>query len=77
MTAPTARELLTDISENIAGRPAVAGRLLAARVEKVLALHRKSTMGDSDQFPCCAECTEEYRVAWPCPTVRILNGEEP
>lgn len=43
---------------------------LADRVEKVLALHRKATMGDSDPG-WCAECL----APWPCSTVRALDGE--
>jgi hypothetical protein len=47
---------------------------LAARVEKVLAMHR-------EQDGECKHCSSfDYEglsgCAWPCPTVRALNGEE-
>ncbi len=46
--------------------------VLAARVEKVLALHH--LMGrEGKQFCAAPSCAED----WPCSTVRLLNGEEP
>jgi hypothetical protein len=64
MTKPTARELM-DKHEwfGIDG--------LAVRVQAVLALHVE--WHSIDVEPQCDEC---YRP-WPCPTVRMLNGEEP
>ena len=46
--------------------PETAVLVLASRVEKILALHRASSIG------VCYGCEFD----WPCPTVRILNGEE-
>ncbi len=43
---------------------------LAARVEKVLALHRE---GQSFGRHYCLNCGAD----WPCPTVCLLNGEKP
>jgi hypothetical protein len=75
MTAPTARELLDEINAGLVmhpGRQATAE--LAARVEKVLALHSPTLAGlPPSAIPRCADCKQE----WPCSTVRILNGEEP
>ncbi len=48
------------------------GRELAARVEKVLALHQKQTNLSRQEF-CWAGCAGH----WPCKTVRLLNGEDP
>ena len=42
--------------------------VLASRVEKVLALHRPGALGNA-----CRHCV----CTWPCPTIRILNGEQP
>lgn len=42
---------------------------LASRVERVLALHSRSAGEDV----YCQGCVDQF---WPCPTVRILNGEE-
>jgi hypothetical protein len=88
---PTARELLETVglehtpsgclvgaSEELVGhlycdkceRPSpCSARTLAARVERVLALHSRSGGGDQ---PICFSCDE----AWPCWTIRILDGEE-
>lgn len=78
-TPPTARELLrVGYEEEQNGKLAqlnrlVAGSILAARVEKVLALHSIGDVGlPPSARPRCGSCREH----WPCPTVRILNGEE-
>jgi hypothetical protein len=60
---PTCRELLDG------GWTNADMELLAARVERVLALHSRSGGGDQ---PICFSCDE----AWPCWTIRILDGEE-
>lgn len=70
---PTARELLDSIHRYEAR--CTAESALAARVEKVLALHASK----ADEFgPVCSECDKQsdYGVAWPCPTIRALNGEK-
>jgi hypothetical protein len=59
---PTARELLDIGAQHGDSVPSE----LASRVEKVLALHRE------DVGNRCMACG----YSWPCPTVRILNGEE-
>lgn len=74
---PTARELLNGLKK-ASSRLGVEERadLLAARVERVLALHGEVEGDDSDGSwavsPACSHCDSR----WPCPTVRILNGEE-
>jgi hypothetical protein len=48
--------------------------ILAARVEKVLALHKHVPQLTNSGF--CEQCKEtDNEFNWPCPTVRILNGE--
>lgn len=44
----------------------------SARIKRVRALHR-------DEYGCgsCAECTHEFGVPFPCPTIRALDGQEP
>jgi hypothetical protein len=59
---PTAMELCDALPVGVAADD------LAARVEAVLALHVSS--GKSLNF--CVACLRKY----PCPTRRILNGEE-
>lgn len=48
---------------------------LAARVEAVLELHVpvKHWRGMGHDIEACRECGIE--AGWPCPTVRLLNGE--
>jgi hypothetical protein len=43
----------------------------ARAVERVRALHRDK-FGDGS----CAECTHEFGVPYPCPTIRALDGQE-
>lgn len=72
MSEPTARELLKALHKVPSFRAAtVRADVLAARVEAVLALHAR-VLGDPDE---CSSCG--YLVDWPCPTVRLLDGEEP
>ena len=67
-TPPTARELLGNLYA--ATESADEARVLAARVEAVLALHPE------DHY--CASCSKpNYAVPWPCATVRALNGGQP
>lgn len=40
----------------------------AQAIERVRALHRQ-------EYGACSECTREYSEAWPCATVRALDGE--
>lgn len=65
MSKPTCRELL-DQQQRWWGTPE-----LAFRVERVLALHKecKGEFGSACLAPGCDN-------DWPCPTVRLLNGEE-
>ena len=42
-----------------------------ARIKRVRALHRQE-YGDGS----CAECTHEFHVSYPCPTIRALDGQE-
>lgn len=75
MSAPTARETLDGVTEAYPGEgllPAFA-QILAARVEAVLALHKTDGSGREELEGECEACGEE----WPCPTVRILDGEQP
>ena len=52
--------------------------ILASRVEKVLALHKQSDSTFADRPWCCVcKDAQNNHVDWPCPTVRILNGEQP
>jgi len=67
---PTCRELLDDV--RVWGASPVdevdlvrQSRLLAARVEAVLALHQPGALGNA-----CRHCL----CAWPCPTRRALEG---
>lgn len=76
MTAPTAKVLTAkELGDKLLLRH---GRELAARVEKVLSLHVEEREVNAAGLPMeesgsCFECG----MGWPCPTVRILNGEEP
>jgi hypothetical protein len=62
-TPPTARELLDVMAHTI---DFLTVGTLAARVERVLALHQPDRR---DECNACAE-------GWPCPTRRILDGLE-
>jgi hypothetical protein len=42
----------------------------AQAIERVRALHRQ-------EYGTCQECTHEYGVEWPCPTIRTLAEEQP
>lgn len=39
-------------------------------IDRVRELHR-------NEYESCVECTHEYRVPWPCPTIQALEGEQP
>ncbi|MER5750657.1 hypothetical protein [Streptomyces sp. NPDC002088] len=41
----------------------------AQAIDRLRALHR-------EEYGSCAECTHEYGVPYPCPTIRALDGEE-
>jgi hypothetical protein len=41
----------------------------STRIKRVQQLHR-------DEYGSCAECTHEYGVPSPCPTIRALDGQE-
>ena len=79
MSKPTCRELIVSVRHAFDRESVVAGQEvdLAARVERVLALHRpiKQKHGGPDY---CAACILPYPKIelWPCPTVRLLDGEE-
>jgi hypothetical protein len=49
---------------------ALAGAFLATRIKAVLTLHKPMDYGDD--VGLCFEC----HTTSPCPTVRLLNGEE-
>lgn len=68
MSKPTCRELLESVRHSFDRELVVAGQEvdLAARVERVLAMH------DSIDRDYCDGCGER----WPCPTVRLLDGGE-
>ena len=75
MPQPTCRELLDDV--RVWGASPVdevdlvrQSRLLAARVEAVLALHQRQKMMTAG----CVRCIE-CGADWPCPTRRALEGE--
>lgn len=49
------------------------------QVDAVRALHtRTNGYSNGDDFDCCAVCfdADEQPEAWPCPTVRALDGAE-
>ena len=78
--APSARELLEVQRMDAHAQPKAVNErvaLLASRVEKVLALHQPFKLtGHYEMGQFCGHCSGETRAPWPCPTVRILNGEE-
>lgn len=39
-------------------------------IARVRSLHR-------EEYGSCAHCTRADSVPWPCPTIRVLNGEAP
>ncbi len=86
---PSVRTLLTDLwadADEVVRRHLTDQRklhqayALAARVEKMLALHRRDQRRQwTDEEGCahrggfvCAHCDH----AWPCPTRRLLDGED-
>ncbi|MCU1612609.1 MAG: hypothetical protein JWO98_149 [Frankiales bacterium] len=44
----------------------VAGTVADA-IDRVRTLHRQ-------EYGCCAECTHESGVVWPCATIRAIDG---
>ena len=70
MSKPTIRELLDKIGSFNNGSPSF---VLAERVEKVLKFHRCAMWNryKGDDAASCRACNE----AWPCATVRTLDGE--
>jgi len=65
----TAREILDGV---VPIRDAY--EMLAPRVEAVLALH-KCVTGEDGKWKWCDVCgSDDDPTAWPCPTVRALNG---
>jgi hypothetical protein len=73
----SARELLADLRAFVAWEGELDA--LAARVEKVLALHSPGPFYDAERSDgesvtkrLCRQCS----VNFPCPTVRLLNGED-
>ena len=70
MSKPTARKLLDGFSEDMGFERYDDQKALVSRVEKVLDLHY-STGKDDPDGEVCVECAGD----WPCPTIRILNGE--
>lgn len=50
------------------------GQLLAA-VERVRAQHTHVAITD-DCYECSKKDSPDYSVAWPCPTIAALDGEE-
>ena len=69
MSAPTARGMLNELYAST--DPPDQARVLAARVEAVIALHRHTP--EMQWGNVCCHCFKE----WPCPTVRLLDGEKP
>jgi hypothetical protein len=80
MDKPSARELLDrNVSAAYVQQAAESMQALASRVEKALALHRPSVNVDRPTgLHWCVGCFDEDGNCawWPCPTVRLLNGEE-
>ena len=65
MTKPTAKELIESIEQGYVA-PTHGYDVLAARVEKVLALHVQGIVRKE-----CRQCG----FLWPCSTVKILDGK--
>lgn len=65
--SPAAQALLAAFDEmQLAEMHAAA----SARIKRVRALHR-------EEYGSCAECTHEFGVPWPCPTIQALDKEQP
>lgn len=74
MSGPTCRELLDEIrDERERTANPVEALTLADRVERVLVLHEQAPyLVHPPTDPRCNHCWNP----WPCPTVRLLDGEE-
>jgi hypothetical protein len=69
VAAAVTGEIMTEIIRVRQATPEETAQ--AQAIERVRALHRDE-YGDGS----CAECTHESSVAYPCPTVRTLDGQE-
>lgn len=78
---PTCRELLDDLwadADEVVKRHLSDQQklhqayLLATRVERVLELHGPPSPSEAKHADSCSACGE----LWPCPTKRLLEGEE-
>jgi hypothetical protein len=65
-TTPAAEALLAAFDETQLAEMLAAA---SARVRRIRALHR-------DEYGSCSECTHEFGVPYPCPTIRTLDGEK-
>lgn len=65
-TSPAAEALLAAFDETQLAEMLAAA---SARIKRVRQLHR-------NEYESCSECTHESGVAWPCATIRALNGQE-
>ncbi len=77
--SPTAKDCIDNIRIQRGERTMSSALNLAARVEKVLELHVPGGIPEliSPGPQYCKVCGTALPTKWPCPTVRLLNGEEP
>lgn len=68
LTAAVTAEVMSEIIRVRQATPEESAQ--AQAIERVRALHKQ-------EYGACTECTHEYSEAWPCPTVRALDGEDP
>ena len=47
--------------------------VLAAAIQRVRDLHQPNSANDGSPIEC-AECSDEFSVAWPCSTLEALDG---
>jgi hypothetical protein len=61
-----------------AGKAAYERDRLQARLDKVRALHKPETYGGAHQE--CSHCVDpadsHWRIAYPCPTIRAIDGSD-
>ena len=63
--SPAAEALLAAFDERQLAEMLAAA---SARVRRIRELHR-------DEYGSCSECTHEFSVPYPCPTICALDGQ--